>query len=845
VELALAPLANRRRVAAEILRADRRRPLAPEPPPSSPRPGIGDLVRDVRYAARVLARAPGFFAAAVATLALGVAANTTMFSVLNAVLLRPLPYADPSRLVYVGERNTANAPGNTGFATYADWKVLGRTFDDLAIIRSFAPTLGGEAEPERIAGMRVSANFFRLLGVRPALGRDFTPADDTPASWHVVLISDGLWRRRFRADPGIVARTIRMDDQDYQVIGVMPRGFEPLISEHFYQSADIWAALGYDPSLPYACRTCQHLKVLGRLKPGVSAAAAAADVTRIQSGLRARFPAEYTSGSVVAVRALDDEISGGLRPVLAALMGAVVFVLLIACANVANLLLARVARRQHELALRAALGASRARLVTQMLTESALIAAAACTIGVALAAVAVPLLVRVSPVTTSRLASARADGVAVAFGVAISMATTLLFGLVPALGGARLNLSGAIAGDARRTAVAPTSAARRLLVGAEIALAIVLLTGAGLMIRSVGRLLAVDPGFDPNGVLTMQISMSGARYREDAAVVRTGDAILDRLRAVPGVTEAALAGQIPLGGNGDMWGLHLVGRPPSPEDPAVERYSVTPGYFAAMRIPLVRGRLIDDRDRATSERVMVIGERTARLVWPNADPLGARVRIGGNDGPVYTVVGVAGDVRHRELAAPPTLQMYTAQRQLTDSFLAIVLRASGDPSALATSARQAVWAVAGDVPIYQVATLPELVAKSAGERRFVMQVLALFGGVALLMTAIGVYAVIAFSVSERTREIGVRAALGASRRAIASLVLGEAAPTIGAGIAAGLALALFAVRFLEGSLFEVRAADPVALAGAVALLIAVTLAAHGIPVLRATRVDPAVALRQE
>jgi len=365
------------------------------------------------------------------------------------------------------------------------------------------------------------------------------------------------------------------------------------------------------------------------------------------------------------------------------------------------------------------------------------------------------------------------------------------------------------------------------------------------MIRSVARLLGVNPGFNPDGVLTMQISMGGQRYRENAPVVRDGDAIIDRIRALPGVTDAAVAGQIPLGGNGDTWGFHIVGRPSGADDPSVERYAVTPGYFSVMRIPLIRGRLIDDSDQLDSEKVMVIGQRTAERLWPNADPIGQHVRIGGLDGPPYKIVGIAGDVRHQELAMPPTMQMYVAQRQFADSFLTVVVRTAAEPTSLADGVRRAIWSVAPDVPIYQPATLNELVDKSVGPRRFVMWLLELFGAMALLMTALGVYGVVAYSVSERTRELGVRAALGATRADIARLIIGNGLGVVVAGLAVGCVAAFAATRYLESSLFNVSASDPLTFAMVAIVLLAVTVVAQSVPVVRATRVDPSVALRQE
>jgi putative ABC transport system permease protein len=842
--LALAPLDDPARVAAEIARADRPRRTAPAPPPSGRRSPLQDLARDVRYAVRVLAGAPGFAAAAIVTLALGIGANAAIFSVIDAVLLRPLPYADPDRLVLVGERAPDGQAENVGYSTFLDWRERSRSFDELALVRSWLPTLTANGEPERIAGMRVSSNFFHTLGVRPALGRDFRADDDTPERRRVVLISDGLWRRRFNADPSVVGRVVALSDDPFTIVGVMPREFEPLISERFYTAADMWAPIGYDRSQRSACRSCQHLKALGRLRAGTPMEAARADVDAVQTALRRQFPSDYPPGTMTLVP-IREALTGGLRPALLVLMSAVAFVLLIACANVANLLLARMARREHDLALRTALGASRARLVQQLLVEHGLLALAGGAAGVVLSLVAVPALASLAPGTMARLVEARVDGRIVAFTALVSLATALVFGLLPALRASRVEVSGAIHGGGRRSSHAADSLARRLLVAADVALAVVLLVGAGLMIRTVDRLIGVNPGFDPDGVLTLQISMLGQAYQADDAVIAKTDEMIARLRALPGVTAVAAAGQIPLGGNGDTWGFHIEGRPVTPEDPSVERYSVTADYFAAMRIPLLRGRLIADTDRAGAERVMAIGQHTARSLWPTGDPIGQHVRIGGADGPLYTIVGIVGDVRHHALAKPPTMQMYMSQRQLTDSFLTLVIRTAGDPSALAAEARRAVRSVAADVPVYAVAPLADLVAKSVGPRRFVMLLLEVFSGMALLMTAVGVYGVLAYTVSERTRELGVRVALGATPADIARLVIGGGLTIVVAGLAAGCAIALAATRYLQSSLFEISATDPLTFGAVAIVLLVVTLLAQGLPVRRAMRADPAVALRAE
>ena len=841
--MALAPLDDHDRVAVDIARADRSRPAAPVPPADRTRLFV-DLARDVRYAARLMRRTPGFTAVVLVTLALGIGANTAIFSVLNAVLLRPLPYADPDRLVMIGERGPDGSAGNVGYATFLDWRDRSHAFEEMAVIRFWNPTLITNGEPERISGLRVSANFFHTLGVAPIVGRDFRAQEDTPDGWRVVVLSHGLWQRRFGADPSVVGRVITMNDQPYTIVGIMAASFEPLISEHFYQRADMWALVGYDRSLNFACRTCEHLKALGRIRARTPLEGARVDLDAVQTQLRREFPSQYSPSTMTLVP-LQDELTGDIRPALAVLMGAVGFVLLIACANVANLLLARMSSRERDLAMRAALGAGRARLVRQLMIENGLLAVTGGALGVAVSTIAVPFLTHLTPAMMSRVADARIDVRVLVFSAALSLATAFAFGLLPAIRASRIDLQGSLHADARRTAHAPTSFARRVLVAADVAMAVVLLVGAGLMIKSVGRLLGVNPGFDAGHVLTMQISMVGAAYAKDEVVAAKTDEMVARLRALPGVEAVAAAGQIPLGGNGDRWGFHIQGRRTGPEDPSVERYSVTAEYFSVMRIPLRRGRLFTDADRAGAETVILIGEQTARTLWPNADPIGQKVSIGAADGPWRTIVGIVGDVRHKELAAPPTMQMYTPQAQVTDSYLTMVVRSGGDPAILANEARRAIWSVAGDVPVYEIAPLKDLVSRSVGPRRFVMVLLELFGAVALLMTAVGVYGVISYSVAERTREIGIRAALGASRRDILRLIVGGGLAVVCAGLAVGVLIALAATRFLEGSLYNVSATDPATFLGVAVVLLAVALVAQSVPIARAMRVDPTVALRQD
>lgn len=801
------------------------------------------LLRDVRYSARLLYRAPGFTIVAVLTLGLGIGATTAIVSVLHAVLLRSLPYRDADRLVVIGHAQAEPTPGNAGYLTIADWRGRARSFDAIVAIRSWAVTLTGEREPEEVRGMRVSWDFFRMLGVRPALGRDFSPEEDRLEQWRVLILSDRLWRRRFDADPSIVGKTVQVLDRRFVVAGVLPPAFEPLISSHFYAAADVWAPLGYDASLPYACRGCQHLKALGRIRPGATLDRARAELTAIQRVLRAEHPTEYDDGGV-ALRPLEDELVGSIRPTLYVLMGAVGLVLLIACANIAGLLLARGAHRRREFAIRTALGAAQTRLVRQLLTEATVLSLLGGIAGLAIGNLTIRLLLWFQPAGLPRADQIAIRPEVLGFCAAVSILCGMLCGVAPAYRVA----SGPVQ-DLLRAAgrAAATGRGRRVLVATEVALAVILLAGAGLMVKSMARLLRVDPGFDPRNVLTMSLSIVGPAYREDPSVVVFQERLLERVRGLPGVRAAAIAGQIPLGGNMDRWGFHVEGRRLAnpAEAPSVERYSVTPEYFRVMSIRLVRGRPFTAADRAGVERVMIVGETTARELWPGQDPLGRRVRLGDGRDPAYTIIGIAGDVRHYELATPPTMQMYLPQAQVTDLYVELVVRTTGNPGDLAQAVRHETHAIGPTVAVTRVSTMEALVGRSVSQRRFAMTFVTLFAATALVMAAIGLYGLIAYSVAQRTAEFGIRVALGARPVDVVGLVFREGTVLALAGVASGIVAAVFLTRVLAGLLYEVSPTDPPTLAAIVALVIAVIVLAQLVPALRAIAVDPSRALQAE
>jgi putative ABC transport system permease protein len=843
---ALAPLSNPARIALEIVRADRPRRAAPPPPEASSgasaRGLMADCIADARYAVRLLRRSPGFAVVALATLAVGLGVNTAIFSVLNAVLLRPLPFAASSRLVMLGERASTGHTSQVGFATFLDWKARTHAFEDLALVRDWTATIDASGEPRRIGGLRVSSNYFRLLGAKPAIGRDFTPAEDDPAHWRVLMLSDGLWRRQFNADPSVVGRVVNISDRDYTIVGVMPRGFDDVIAAHYYRPADAWSLLGYDVSLEYACRSCQHLRAVGRLRAGATAASASSELRGLHEQLRREHPADYPQDSDVAVEPLRSALAGDVSGALTLLMTAVALVLLIACANVANLLLARMASRARDLGLRAALGAGRSRILRQLMTENAVLALLGGSGGIVLTWMTMSAITAMAPIAVTRIATFRVDGPVLAFSAIVSMATAMVFGLLPALRAARpvsadlrLAAHGRVAGG--------RSPARRLLVAAEVALAVLLLTGAALMVQSVGRLLRVNPGFASDGVLTLRTVMLGRAYATRDQVTARTAAVLSQILAVPGVTSAAAASQIPLGGDGDRYGFHMQERPSEnpANDPPVERYGVTPEYFDAMRIPLITGRLFTDADQPTAPMAMIVSRHTARVLFGGEDALGKHVRFGGLEGPWFTIVGIVGDVRHADIGAGPELEMYTCQWQVSDSFLTIVVRGDARPADVVAAMRSA----APDLPVYDVVGLDALVARSIASQRFVMGLLEIFGAIALLLTAVGVYGVIAYTISERTREIGIRLALGAGAGRVVAALAAEGFAVVGAGVTVGLVLAGAAASWLRHDLYGISPRDPATLAMVALTIGLVAAAAHVTPVLRAIRVDPSVVLRQD
>jgi putative ABC transport system permease protein len=804
---------------------------------------MSTLGQDLRYALRTLRQAPGFTAAAVLTLGLGIGANTAVFSVLDAVLLRPLPYPHPERLVTLWERERSGATENTSYANFLDWQSRCRSLQSLAVLSYWTPSVSGAGTPERFEGLRVSREFFRTLGVRPALGRDFLPEEDVRGKQHVVILGWGLWQRRFGGDPSLLGKPILLDGTPYTLVGVLPRGLESLFATNANRPPEIWGPLAYNPGLPFACRTCRHLRAVARLAPGISLERANRELDAVSRVLVAEHPRDYERAGV-AVIPVAENLVGDYRPYLYLLMGAVALVLAIACGNVTNLLLARSQRRLGEMAVRTALGADRRRLVRQLLTESALLHLLGGVFGALLAAAGVTALVHASPPNVPRLSSVTVDARVLAVTFAVSMLTGIVFGLVPALRGSGQEMRAALAA-AGAGAVGRRRSLAGLLVVGDLALALVLLIGAGLMLQSLYRLMAVDPGFDSRRLLAAEISASGPRYREDGKVLAFYQQALERVRALPGVEAAAVTSQLPLGGNFDSYGITLEDNPRAGEGdmPAAQRFAVSPDYLATMRIPLLAGRAFTAGDRAGSPAVVLVDRTFAQRVWPGCEPLGRRVRLGDPEGPWRTVVGVVGDVRHLGLDEPPAMQLYLPEAQWVDTDMVLAVRTRTEPRALAGAVRRAIWAVDRDRPITKLAAMDDIMQVSLARRLLILRLLAVFAGIAVLLAMVGIYGVLSQSVAARTREIGMRIALGASPRRIVSLVVRDGARQVAAGLALGAGLALALTRFLGSLLFGVTAQDPMTYACVALVLAAVAMAAAYLPARRAARLDPMTSTR--
>ena len=811
---------------------------------------IGTLLTDLRYAARHLRHNPGFAVVSVVTLALAIGASTAIFSAVNPILFEPLPYPHAGRVMMIWEMGSQASPRYVTFGTFRGLAEASRSFDVLAVMKPWQPAAAGNGLPERFEGQRVSAGYFRVLGVSPAIGRDFQESDDQFHGPGAVILSDGLWRRRFAGDETIVGRQIKLDDNLYTVIGVMPRSFENVLAP----SAELWAPLQYDPSLPAAGREWgHHLRMVGRLLPAGRRGQAQSELSVLVRALAQKYAKGYDSsggapGGMI-VNLLQDDLTLGVRPALLAIVGAVILLLLIACVNVTNLLLARGTQRQGEFAMRTALGAGRARLTRQLLTESLLLSIVGGIVGTMVAETGVRALVALAPSGLPRAGAIHLDSAVFAFGLGVTAMIGLAVGLIPALHASLSTLHAGVQQSSNRAA-GGRQLTRRVLVVSEVSLALVLLVSAGLLVRSLNRLFAIDPGFDSSHLLTMQVQESGHRYDADDARARFFAQALENVRKVPGVEAAAFTNQLPLSGDYEVYGVEFASYPSQTGDPAF-RYAVSPGYFETMRIAPRSGRLLDERDRPGAPGAVVISESFARRKFPGQDPIGQRVRLGPNAGQAnqlwQTIVGVVDDVKQLSLATNKPDAFYTTNVQWAwvDNVESLVVRARGDATSLVPAIRSAIWSVDKDQPIVRVATMDSLVAASEAERRFALMLFAAFGIAALVLVASGIYGVLSGSVTERVREIGVRLALGASPTNILRLILRQGMTLTALGVVIGLAGAVLASRAVVTLLFGISRLDPMTYLAVVALLTGVSTVACWMPAWRAARVDPAITLRAE
>jgi predicted permease len=807
-----------------------------------------EMFQDVRYGIRMLKKQPGFTMIAAFTLALGIGASTAIFSVVNPILFESLPFPHAERIQMLWDFGNEGARLHVTFGTYREVLERNHSFDALAVMRSWQPSVTGTAQPERLEGQRVSAAYFQVFAVQPALGRDFDSSDDQVNGPKVAMLSDRLWRRRFAGDPGVIGQQVALDANLYTIIGVMPATFENLLAP----TADIWSPLQYDPSLaPDSREWGHHLSMVGRLRPGVTAEQARRELDGIAQAPVPQFarPPYAAIPNGLMVNSLQADVTSDIRPALLAVMCAVLLVLVIACVNVTNLMLARGAQRRGEFAIRTALGAARARLVRQLLIESLLLALLGGAFGLILAQTGVQGLIALSPPGLPRAGAIRLDGAAFAFALAVTTIIGLAVGLIPALHVSRSDLHTEVKQNSR-TSTGTHQWTRRSLVVAEVALALVLLVSAGLLLRSLQRLLAIDPGFDNSHLLTLQVQTAGHRF-DDEATHRFFDETLEAVRRVPGVNTAAFTSQLPLSGDlDDSYGVHFESSPSgSPDaDQGAFRYAITPGYCEAMGIPLRRGRLLNEHDTADAVPAVLISESLAKSKFLDQDPIGQRLRIGANDSPWQTVVGVVGNVKQTSLAVTRTDAVYlltTQWRMFVDRTLWLTVRTQGDAASLAPAVRQAIWSVDKDQPIVKLATMDERLAVSTADRRFALTLFEAFGLVALVLAATGIYGVLSGSVTERTREIGVRLALGAQRRDVLALILRQGAKLALSGIAIGLAAAWLTTGLLVKLLYGVSATDPLTFAAIPLLLITVALLACWLPARRATKIDPIIALRCE
>ena len=801
---------------------------------------IADFLQDLRYALRMLRKSPGFAAVMVLTLALGIGANTTIFSIIRGVLLRPLPYGEPDRLMMLYENNPKRTcpQCSVSAANFMDWREQNHSFDRIAAMDGGWYSFVAGGVPRRELGLTVTDGFFDALGVRAAVGRMFVSDDFQPGHDNVAILNYGFWQSSFGGDRSIVGRTIDLDGKPHTIIGVLPRGFQFLDSK-----ASIWAPRIYTQE-EKTSRGGHWLTVIGQRKRGATAEQANADIATIAARLSDQYPKTNRGWSASAVPMQQDAV-GEVRPALLVLFAAVGFVLLIACVNAANMLLARATVRRREIAIRTALGASRARIVLQMLAESVLIAMAGAAAGLAIAYGAIRI-VRTLPADYLPMAGTIiVDGEVLAFTLGIGAATGLLFGLVPALISSRTDVQKALNESGRSATGAAGGRLRMGLAVLEVAISLIVLVGAGLLLRSFARLSSVEPGFQTEDRTSFMLNLASSRYPNQASMANFYAEIERRMKALPGVEDAAITSLLPLSGDGESYSVNLANVPEDTSSPSAIYATVTPDYFRTMGIPLLAGRVFTERDSQGTPAVCVINEGLARSLFPNGNAIGQRIQFGRRHAIVREIVGVVDTVKEFRLAEKPRPEAYEAVAQLPESDVRVVLKSSGNAATLIRVAEEQIHAVDAQLPVSEVQSLDEVMSESVALPRFRTVLLGIFAGLAILLAAIGLYGVLSYAVTQRTQEFGIRMALGAQRRRIYRMVIGKGMLLVGVGIGVGLAGALGLTRFLESFLFGVTRYDPWTMLGVVGIFGSVALAACFLPARRATRVDPLAALRWE
>ena len=801
---------------------------------------IEDLWQDFRFSLRSLLKRPGFTAIVLLALALGIGANTAIFSLVNAVILQPLPYRDPDRLISVYGTRNRSTQGSVGPTDFLDYRSQNNTFEQFAASGSMMlpMNLTGSGEPERLNASIITGNYFDTFGVRPALGRGFSLENEKTGQDHVTVLSHAFWQTRFGGDPNIVNKTINLDGKAYEVLGVMPA--EVVLP----QPAQLWVPINFDADPEMKMRNARFLRGVGRLKEGVTLAQAQADTDLIAAQLEQQYPDSNTGWSLRLIP-LREILVGGSRTMLFILFGAVGFVLLIACANVANLLLVRAAARQKEIAMRTALGASRLRIIRQMITESLLLAILGGALGALLAVAGVKLLVSLGEDNIPRTANVKIDATVLAFTLLISLATGLLFGLAPAIRTMKENLVDALKDGIRGGSEATVkNRTRSLLVVFESAIAVMLLIAAGLLIRSLVALQNVDPGFDPNNVLTLRVDLPRQKYNTPEKASNFFEQLETRVAGLPGVEAVGLITDLPLSGEARDMPYRVEGRPATSDIAFVDFRRVNKNYFSAMRIPLRRGRNFTEQEVRQSDKAIVVSQAFVDSVFPNEEALGKRLIIwSGIKNEPYEIIGIVGDTRYQSLQGKPSATMYVPTRELL--FVNLVIRTQGDPLSLVGGVRKEVNALDPDQPIAAIRPMTEWVAMSAAGARYRTTLLGLFALLAMILAATGIYGVISYSVAQRTQEIGVRMALGARPLDVLKLVVRQGMMLALIGVIVGLAGALALTRVMSSLLFGVTERDPITFVAVAALLIVVAFIACFVPAHRATRVDPLIALRCE